>query len=92
VALGTLVHAPGSALAMVILTRLSTAFGDVIIDAVVVERSRDAPQAKAGSLQSLCWGSRVGFLSWGVCRLLAGYFWAISRRGLSSCCAGGGHA
>jgi hypothetical protein len=29
-------------------------------DAIVVGMARDEPSERAGSLQSLCWGSRVG--------------------------------
>ena len=36
---------------------LSVAVSDVIVDSLVVERARGESQAKAGSLQSLCWGT-----------------------------------
>ncbi|CAG9464083.1 unnamed protein product [Pedinophyceae sp. YPF-701] len=44
---------------MLLLGNLSTAFSDVVVDSLVVERARGEPQRTAGSLQSLCWGSRA---------------------------------
>ena len=45
------------------MTSLSVAISDVIVDSLVVERAREESVAKAGSLQSLCWGvSAVGGL------------------------------
>lgn len=41
------------------LGELAIAFSDVVIDGVVVERSRVESQAAAGSLQSICWGSQA---------------------------------
>ena len=41
------------------LGELAIAFSDVVIDGVVVERSRNESQATAGSLQSICWGSQA---------------------------------
>ncbi|CEM01664.1 unnamed protein product [Vitrella brassicaformis CCMP3155] len=53
-----LVNTPATALAACILTNLSVAVADVVADSLVVERTRDGPpEATAGSLQSLCWGS-----------------------------------
>ena len=40
----------------------SIAFSDVVVDGIVVEKSRNEPLATAGSLQSICWGSQVGVL------------------------------
>ena len=45
------------------LGELAIAFSDVVIDGVVVECSRGADQATAGSLQSICWGSQASLLS-----------------------------
>jgi hypothetical protein len=39
------------------LSSLSIAFSDVLVDAIVVGKSRD--QSQAGSLQSLCWSSNL---------------------------------
>ncbi|CAK0783008.1 hypothetical protein CVIRNUC_006203 [Coccomyxa viridis] len=56
--------AAGSALLLMTLGELAIAFSDVVIDGVVVECSRGADQATAGSLQSICWGSQaIGVLS-----------------------------
>jgi len=41
---------------------VSTAFSDVVIDSIVVQRARGESQALSGSLQSLCWGSVAGGL------------------------------
>eukprot|EP00850_Spirogloea_muscicola_P002563 SM000010S04201 [mRNA] locus=s10:280451:284029:+ [translate_table: standard] len=46
-----------SAVALIFLSSLSVAFSDVVVDSMVVERSRGESQGMAGSLQSLCWGS-----------------------------------
>ncbi|MDX2271729.1 MAG: folate/biopterin family MFS transporter [Cyanobacteriota bacterium] len=45
------------ATAMVTLGSLSVAIGDVIVDSLVVERSRSQDWAGTGSLQSLSWGA-----------------------------------
>jgi folate/biopterin transporter len=42
---------------MILLSSLSVAVSDVIVDSIVVERARAESEAKIGSLQSLCWGS-----------------------------------
>ena len=55
--------AAGSALLFMTLGELAIAFSDVVIDGVVVECSRGADQATAGSLQSICWGSQARLLS-----------------------------
>ena len=44
-----------SSIFLVSLSSLSVAFSDVLVDAIVVSKSRD--QGQAGSLQSLCWSS-----------------------------------
>ncbi|GAQ78782.1 Biopterin transport-related protein [Klebsormidium nitens] len=43
--------------AATVLSSLSVAFSDVVVDSMVVERARGESQSMAGSLQSLCWGS-----------------------------------
>eukprot|EP00884_Botryococcus_braunii_P002175 jgi/Botrbrau1/11959/Bobra.341_1s0024.1 len=52
---------PEAAVCALVAGSAATACSDVVVDSIVVERSRDAPQSVAGSLQSLCWGaSAVG--------------------------------
>ncbi|MEH2247354.1 folate/biopterin family MFS transporter [Nostoc sp.] len=63
VSLATIVHTSWAATLAIALSSLSVAMSDVIVDSLVVERARDESQAKAGSLQSLCWGaSAIGGL------------------------------
>ena len=57
VCLGTVVHTSSTATIMIVLSSLSVAISDVIVDSIVVERARSESDAKTGSLQSLCWGS-----------------------------------
>jgi folate/biopterin transporter len=57
VCLGTVVHTSTTATIMIVLSSLSVAISDVIVDSIVVERARNESEAKIGSLQSLCWGS-----------------------------------
>ena len=57
--LAALVDSPAGATAALMTAALATAFSDVVTDAIAVERSRGQPQATAGSLQSLCWGSHA---------------------------------
>ena len=57
VCLGTVVHTSSTATMMIVLSSLSVAISDVIVDSIVVERARNESEAKIGSLQSLCWGS-----------------------------------
>ncbi len=54
--LGTSVNNAQTAMACLLMTSLSVALSDVIVDSLVVERSRKEMIAKAGSLQSLTWG------------------------------------
>ncbi len=56
VTLATVVHTPWAATAVMLLSSLSVAVSDVIVDSLVVERSRQETAQNAGSLQSLCWG------------------------------------
>jgi len=55
--LAVLVNSPAGATAALMTAALATAFSDVVTDAIAVERSRGQPQATAGSVQTLCWGS-----------------------------------
>ncbi|MBD2525949.1 folate/biopterin family MFS transporter [Nostoc sp. FACHB-133] len=61
--LATIVHTSWAATLAIALGSLSVAMSDVIVDSLVVERARGESQAKAGSLQSVCWGaSAIGGL------------------------------
>ncbi|MEH2072948.1 MAG: folate/biopterin family MFS transporter [Nostoc sp.] len=61
--LATIVHTSWTATLAIAVSSLSVAMSDVIVDSLVVERARGESQAKAGSLQSLCWGaSAIGGL------------------------------
>ncbi|MEH2056196.1 MAG: folate/biopterin family MFS transporter [Nostoc sp.] len=63
VSLATIVHTSWAATLAIAFGSLSVAMSDVIVDSLVVERARGESQAKAGSLQSLCWGaSAIGGL------------------------------
>ncbi|MEL6489285.1 MAG: folate/biopterin family MFS transporter [Cyanobacteria bacterium J06634_6] len=55
--LATIVHTALAATAAILLTSLSVAISDVIVDSLVVERARKEGQGSAGTLQSLAWGS-----------------------------------
>lgn len=57
VSLATIVHTTWAATLAIALSSLSVAVSDVIVDSLVVERARGESQAKAGSLQSLTWGT-----------------------------------
>ncbi|MBE9146644.1 folate/biopterin family MFS transporter [Planktothrix mougeotii] len=57
VALATIVHTPWVAAGVIILSSLSVAISDVIVDSLVVERARHESISHIGSLQSACWGS-----------------------------------
>lgn len=61
--LATVVHTGLAATIAILLTSLSVAISDVIVDSLVVERARDEGQGSVGTLQSLAWGaSAVGGL------------------------------
>ena len=45
-ALATVVHTPSAAVAAIVLGSLGTACSDVVVDSIVVERSRGAPQVR----------------------------------------------
>ncbi|GJP39706.1 hypothetical protein CLOM_g24049 [Closterium sp. NIES-68] len=55
--LASLVRDKYSTVAMILLSSLSVAMSDVVVDSMVVERARGEGQEMAGSLQSLCWGA-----------------------------------
>ncbi|MEH2203788.1 MAG: folate/biopterin family MFS transporter [Nostoc sp.] len=76
VSLATIVHTSWAATLAIACGSLSVAMSDVIVDSLVVERARGESQAKAGSLQSLCWGaSAIGGLITAYCSgLLLQYF------------------
>ncbi|MEM9165221.1 MAG: MFS transporter, partial [Cyanobacteria bacterium P01_F01_bin.4] len=56
-ALATVVNTAWAATAMILLSSLSVAISDVIVDSLVVERARAESQGEAGTLQSLSWGA-----------------------------------
>ncbi len=61
--LATIVHTALAATLVILLSSLSVAISDVIVDSLVVERAREEGQGSAGTLQSLAWGaSAVGGL------------------------------
>ena len=57
VALATWVDTPRSATLVILLTSLSVAISDVIVDSLIVERAREESLSRSGSLQSLSWGA-----------------------------------
>ena len=57
VGMATVVHSSWAAVTAILLSSLSVAVSDVIVDSLVVERARAESQAEAGSLQSICWGA-----------------------------------
>ncbi len=61
--LATVVHTAWAATGAILLSSLSVAVSDVIVDSLVVERARKESLSDSGSLQSLTWGtSAVGGL------------------------------
>lgn len=57
VGMASLVHTSLAATIAIVLSSLSVAISDVIVDSLVVERVRQESQSDAGSLQSLCWSA-----------------------------------
>lgn len=51
--MATLVRSPLTAVIAVILGSATTACSDVVVDSIVVERSRDGPQVRGGLLQGV---------------------------------------
>ncbi|WP_373526854.1 folate/biopterin family MFS transporter [Nostoc sp.] len=76
ISLATIVHTSWAATLAIALGSLSVAMSDVIVDSLVVERVRGESQAKAGSLQSLCWGAAAigGLITAYFSGLLLQYF------------------
>ncbi len=61
--LATVVHTAWAATGAILLSSLSVAISDVIVDSLVVERARRESLSNSGSLQSITWGaSAVGGL------------------------------
>jgi folate/biopterin transporter len=61
--LATVVHSAWAATCAILLSSLSVAISDVIVDSLVVERARRESLSNSGSLQSITWGaSAVGGL------------------------------
>lgn len=56
-ALATVVNTAWAAMLAILVSSLSVAISDVIVDSLVVERARAESQSQVGSLQSLCWGT-----------------------------------
>lgn len=77
-ALATLVDSVWTATIAILLTSLSVAISDVIVDSLIVERAREESLSQSGSLQSLSWGfSALG-------GLLTAYFSGLLLQHLSS--------
>ena len=57
ISMATIVSTPLAATAAILLSSVSVAISDVIVDSLVVERARSEDQGDAGTLQSLAWGS-----------------------------------
>jgi folate/biopterin transporter len=76
ISLATIVHTPVAAGIAIALSSLSVALSDVIVDSLVVQRVQAEPQAKAGSLQSLCWSisSLGGLITAYLSGILLEYF------------------
>jgi folate/biopterin transporter len=55
--LATIVHTTAAVTFTLVITTLSVAVSDVIVDSLVVERARNEPLSNSGSIQSLCWGA-----------------------------------
>lgn len=78
--LATVVHTALAATAVILLSSLSVAISDVIVDSLVVERARGESLSKSGSLQTLTWGaSAVGGL---ITAYLSG--WLLQHFGTQS--------
>eukprot|EP00210_Caulerpa_lentillifera_P000870 g841.t1 len=57
--LGTNISSITGVLITLVSAELGTAFSDVVVDSIVVERVRGKPQETAASLQVICWASRA---------------------------------
>ena len=77
-ALATLVDNAIAATVVILLTSLSVAVSDVIVDSLIVERARQESLSQSGSLQSLSWGASA------LGGLLTAYFSGLLLQHLSS--------
>ncbi|MBE9043193.1 folate/biopterin family MFS transporter [Pleurocapsales cyanobacterium LEGE 10410] len=77
-ALATLVDNAWTATLVILSTSLSVAISDVIVDSLIVERAREESLSRAGSLQSLSWGSSA------LGGLLTAYFSGLLLQHLSN--------
>jgi len=77
-ALATLVNNAWQATLVILLTSLSVAISDVIVDSLIVERAREESLSQSGSLQSLSWGSSA------LGGLITAYFSGFLLQHLSS--------
>lgn len=77
IALATIARDGWTATLFLILTSVSVALSDVIIDSIVVERARRESVAQSGSMQSLMW------TVWAIGGLLTAYLsgWLLARFG-----------
>jgi folate/biopterin transporter len=79
-ALAFVVDSSQTATIAILMTSLSVAISDVIVDSLVVARAREESVGQAGSLQSLCWGfSALGGL---ITAYLSG--WLLEHLTISS--------
>ena len=77
-ALATLVDNALAATVVILLTSLSVAISDVIVDSLIVERAREESLSQSGSLQSLSWGASA------LGGLLTAYFSGLLLQHLTS--------
>lgn len=77
-ALATIVSDALIATVVILLTSLSVAISDVIVDSLIVERARKESMVQSGSLQSLSWGASA------FGGLLTAYFSGLLLQHLSS--------
>ena len=77
-ALATVVDTAWKATLVILLTSLSVAISDVIVDSLIVERARKESLSRSGSLQSLSWGSSA------LGGLITAYFSGLLLQHLSS--------
>ena len=77
-ALATLVDNALAATIAILMTSLSVAISDVIVDSLIVERAREESLSRSGSLQSLSWGASA------LGGLITAYFSGLLLQYLSS--------
>ena len=77
-ALATVVDSAWKATLVILLTSLSVAISDVIVDSLIVERARKESLSRSGSLQSLSWGASA------LGGLITAYFSGLLLQHLSS--------